>query len=88
MSDARNEYVEGRLLDDIERTEWAAQRDGDLAIERQTVTRESMIARLAADRALVEAAWAGARPSDLEYGRLRWAAELAIANQEAKENAA
>jgi hypothetical protein len=80
MSDeARNEYISERLLDRDEEYWWQCSRGAP------RVTTEQMVARVGAERAAVEAEWA--ERAAVEYGRLRWVAQLAL-NREAQAEAA
>lgn len=76
---AKNDWIADHLRDLDDRAEWEAQRNQDLGLADIRPSRDTMIARLAAERTKAQAtdhlvAW--------ELRRERWVADLAIRRQE------
>jgi hypothetical protein len=88
----REEWIADALDAADDEQAWRATRDIDLGHDAGWVSRREMVESWAADRAAVEADWSTRFDRQaVEYGRLRWVAQLALdreAEREAGEAAA
>jgi hypothetical protein len=82
----REDWIAEALLAADDEQAWRNTRDVDLGHEPGWVSRREMVESWAADRAAVEADWSARFDREaVEYGRLRWVAQLALDREAERE---